>query len=92
MTTTYIPKEENMTEQTWRGVPRSEWFEQAILSVDSCRGEAEALGDEPTMRRCDEQIEFLEAEIVRAKNAETNAGADDVAIISDHKERARRGY
>ena len=82
-----------MTEQTWRGIPRSEWFEQVILSVDSCRGEAEALGDEPTMRRCDERIEFLEAEIVRAKNAETNAaGAEDVAIISDHKERARRGY
>ena len=81
-----------MTEQTWRGVPRSEWFERLILSVDSCRGEGEALGDEPTMRRCDEQIEFLEAEIVRAKNAEPNAGEGDVAIISDHKERARRGY
>jgi hypothetical protein len=78
--------------ETWRGVPRSEWFERLILTVDSCRGEGEALGDEATMRRCDEQIEFLEAEIVRAKNAETNAAAGDVAIISDHKERARRGY
>jgi hypothetical protein len=73
--------------ETWRGVPRSEWFERLVLTVDSCRGEGEALGDEATMRRCDEQIAFLEAEIVRAKNAETN-----VAISSDHKERARRGY
>jgi hypothetical protein len=46
--------------ETWRGVPRSEWFERLILTVDSCRGEGEALGDEATMRRCDEQIEFLE--------------------------------
>ena len=80
-----------MTEN-WRGVPRSEWFERLILTVDSCRGEGEALGDEATMRRCDEQLEFLEAEIVRAKNAETGASESDVAIISDHKERARRGY
>jgi hypothetical protein len=79
-------------EQDWREVPRSEWFERLILTVDSTRGEAESLGDEATMRRCDEQIEFLEAEIVRAKNAETGASEDDVAIISDHKERARRGY
>jgi hypothetical protein len=78
--------------ETWRGVPRSEWFERLILTVDSCRGEGEALGDEATMRRCDEQIEFLEAEIVRAKNAETAASENDVAIISDHKERSRRGY
>ena len=79
-----------MTEQTWRGVPRSEWFERLILTVDSCRGEGEALGDEATLRRCDEQIEFLEAEIVRAKNAETGAG--NAVIIDHHKERSRRGY
>ena len=58
-----------MTE-TWRDVPRSEWFERIILSVDSTRGEAESLGDEATMRRCDEQIEFLEAEAEKARQAE----------------------
>jgi hypothetical protein len=51
-------------------VPRSEWFDRLILTVDCCRGEAEALGDEATMRRCDEEIEFLEAEIERARKAE----------------------
>jgi hypothetical protein len=53
-------------------VPRAGWFERLILAVDCCRpkGEAEALGDEATMRRCDEEIEFLEAEIERARKAE----------------------
>jgi hypothetical protein len=45
----------------WREIPRSEKFERVILAVDSTRGEAEALGDEATMRRCDEQLfPFLE--------------------------------
>jgi hypothetical protein len=35
--------------------------------VDSTLGEAEVLGDKPTMKRCDEQIEFLEAELERAE-------------------------
>jgi hypothetical protein len=80
--------------ENWRDVPRSEMFERVILAVDSTRGEAESLGDEATMRRCDEQIEFLEDEITRAKGAEAQLGnpAGGVAIISHHKERSRRGY
>ncbi len=47
--------------QNWREIPRSEMFERVILAVDSTRGEAEALGDEATMRRCDgELFPFLE--------------------------------
>jgi hypothetical protein len=55
----------------WRVVPRSEMFKRVIITVDSARGEAEALGDEATMRRCDEQLfPFLEAELERARKAE----------------------
>ena len=57
--------------QDWRAIPRSEMFERVILMVDSARGEAEMLGDEPTMRRCDEQLfPFLEAEAEKARQAE----------------------
>jgi hypothetical protein len=62
--------EPEQTLEHWKEVPRAEMFERLILTVDCCRGEGEALGDQATMRRCDEQIEFLEAEIERARKAE----------------------
>ena len=59
------PAQQEQALEYWKGVPRSEWFERIILTVDCCRGEGEALGNEATMRRCDEEIEFLEVEIER---------------------------
>jgi hypothetical protein len=64
------PAQPEQTLEHWKELPRAEWFERLILTVECCRDEGEALGDEATMRRCDEQIEFLEAEIERARKAE----------------------
>jgi hypothetical protein len=87
------PAQPQQALEHWKEVPRAEIFERIILSVDCCRGEGEALGDQATVRRCDQQIEFLEAEIQRARKAERAAeSAGDEVIIAHHKERGERGY
>jgi hypothetical protein len=61
-------KHENILEQDWEELPRSELFRRVILAVDGTRVEAEVRGDDGWMRYVENQLfPFLEKEMASAK-------------------------